>query len=183
MYPYIFSIEIPWFNIMLEPRFYGLFYAIAILIGSRIVLSEVKRKGLSLTEDEVMNLTLIIFLSGLLGGRFYDVIFGWIPHYQYQPFWHIFAIWQGGLAIHGGLLGGILAIYLYTQWKQIPFWQMTDIGAFVFDHGASHWALGQFYQWRSRWTDYEPLGGDHVSCRNCGASLCPRTTGASDNDL
>ncbi|GIT62801.1 MAG: hypothetical protein Ct9H300mP21_03470 [Pseudomonadota bacterium] len=43
MYPYIFSLEIPWLNITLEPRFYGLFYAIAVLIGSQIVIAEIAR--------------------------------------------------------------------------------------------------------------------------------------------
>ena len=74
MHPYIFSIEIPWFNFTLEPRYYGLFYAIAVLIGSRIVLSEIKRRRIHLQEDEALNMTLLIFLVGLIGGRVYEVI-------------------------------------------------------------------------------------------------------------
>ena len=66
MYPYIFSIEIPWFNISLEPRYYGLFYAITVLIGSKIVLSEIKRRQINLQEDEALNMTLLIFLAGLI---------------------------------------------------------------------------------------------------------------------
>ena len=75
MYPYIFSVEIPWFNINLEPRFYGLFYAISILISSRIVISEIARKGINLNDDEAMNMVIIVFFSGLAGGRIYEVIF------------------------------------------------------------------------------------------------------------
>ena len=81
MHPYIFSIEIPWFNITLEPRYYGLFYAIAVLIGSRIVLSEIKRRRINLQEDEALNMTLLIFLAGLIGGRVYEVIFEWSNYY------------------------------------------------------------------------------------------------------
>ena len=92
MYPYIFSIEIPWFNITLEPRYYGLFYAIAVLIGSRIVLSEIKRRQINLQEDEALNMTLLIFLAGLIGGRLYEVIFEWSNYYRFQPFWKTFAI-------------------------------------------------------------------------------------------
>ena len=69
MYPTIFSLEIPFWGITLEPRFYGLFYAISVLIGARIVLSEVRRRSIPLTQDEAMNCTLIIFMAGLLGGE------------------------------------------------------------------------------------------------------------------
>ena len=50
MYPYIFSIEIPWFNITLEPRFYGLFYAVSVLIGSHIVRTEIERRRINLAR-------------------------------------------------------------------------------------------------------------------------------------
>ena len=66
MYPYIFSIEIPYFNINLEPRFYGLFYAISILISTKIVIKEVSRRQINLNNDEVMNMVIIIFFSGWL---------------------------------------------------------------------------------------------------------------------
>ena len=110
MYPHIFSIEIPWFNITLEPRYYGLFYAIAVLIGSRIVLSEIKRRRIKLQEDEALNMTLLIFLAGLIGGRVYEVIFEWSNYYRFQSFWKTFAIWEGGLAIHGAIIGGIVSL-------------------------------------------------------------------------
>ena len=72
MFPTLFSLEIPFLDLTLEPRFYGLFYAIAILIGSRIVLSEVQRRELGLSDDDAMNLTLYAFLVGLLGARTYE---------------------------------------------------------------------------------------------------------------
>ena len=119
MYPYIFSIEIPWFNITLEPRYYGLFYAIAVLIGSKIVLSEIKRRQINLQEDEALNMTLLIFLAGLVGGRMYEVIFEWSNYYRFQPFWKMFAIWEGGLAIHGAIIGGIVSLLIYCRKKNI----------------------------------------------------------------
>ena len=104
MYPTIFSLEIPFLGITLEPRFYGLFYAISVLIGARIVLSEVRRRSIPLTQDEAMNCTLIIFMAGLLGGRSYEVIFEWSNYYSHQPFWKVFAVWEGGMAIHGAIV-------------------------------------------------------------------------------
>ena len=144
MHPYIFSIEIPWFNITLEPRYYGLFYAIAVLIGSRIVLSEIKRRRINLQEDEALNMTLLIFLAGLIGGRVYEVIFEWSNYYRFQPFWKTFAIWQGGLAIHGAIIGGIVSLLIYCRIKNIPLAAMLDIGALCMIMGQAIGRWGNF---------------------------------------
>lgn len=144
MHPYIFSIEIPWFNITLEPRYYGLFYAIAVLIGSRIVLSEIKRRRINLQEDEALNMTLLIFLAGLIGGRVYEVIFEWSNYYRFQPFWKTFAIWQGGLAIHGAIIGGIVSLLIYCRIKNISLAAMLDIGALCMIMGQAIGRWGNF---------------------------------------
>ena len=144
MHPYIFSIEIPWFNITLEPRYYGLFYAIAVLIGSRIVLSEIKRRRINLQEDEALNMTLLIFLAGLIGGRVYEVIFEWSNYYRFQPFWKTFAIWEGGLAIHGAIIGGIVSLLIYCRIKNISLTAMLDIGALCMIMGQAIGRWGNF---------------------------------------
>lgn len=144
MHPYIFSIEIPWFNITLEPRYYGLFYAIAVLIGSRIVLSEIKRRRINLQEDEALNMTLLIFLAGLIGGRVYEVIFEWSNYYRFQPFWKTFAIWEGGLAIHGAIIGGIVSLLIYCRIKNISLVAMLDIGALCMIMGQAIGRWGNF---------------------------------------
>ena len=144
MHPYIFSIEIPWFNITLEPRYYGLFYAIAVLIGSRIVLSEIKRRRINLQEDEALNMTLLIFLAGLIGGRVYEVIFEWSNYYRFQPFWKTFAIWEGGLAIHGAIIGGIVSLLIYCRIKNFSLASMLDIGALCMIMGQAIGRWGNF---------------------------------------
>ena len=144
MHPYIFSIEIPWFNFNLEPRYYGLFYAIAVLIGSRIVLSEIKRRRINLQEDEALNMTLIIFLAGLIGGRVYEVIFEWSNYYRFLPFWKTFAIWEGGLAIHGAIIGGIVSLLIYCRIKYISLAAMLDIGALCMIMGQAIGRWGNF---------------------------------------
>jgi len=144
MHPYIFSIEIPWFNITLEPRYYGLFYAIAVLIGSRIVLSEIKRRQIKLQEDEALNMTLLIFLAGLIGGRVYEVIFEWSNYYKFQPFWKTIAIWEGGLAIHGAIIGGIVSLLIYCRIKNISLAAMLDLGALCMIMGQAIGRWGNF---------------------------------------
>ena len=141
--PYLFSWELPFLGFPLEPRFYGLFYAISILLGFRILVSEIKRRHLPLNEDQAMNCTLLIFLGGLLGGRAYDVIFEW-GSFAHKPWWEVFAVWQGGLAIHGGILGGTLAVYYYTKVKQLRFREFADIGALCLILGQALGRWGNF---------------------------------------
>ena len=66
--PEIFSLYIPFLNFTLEPRFYGLAYAISLIIGYRIVLSEFARHKIDYNEDQTMNIVMIVFAGGLLGG-------------------------------------------------------------------------------------------------------------------
>ena len=144
MYPSIFTVEIPWFNIMLEPRFYGLFYAVSLLISTRIVLMEVARRRLLLSEDEAMNMTMLLFFAGLAGGRAYEVIFEWSNYYVFQSFWKVFAFWEGGLAIHGAILGGIIVFPLYCRVKKLSLPVMFDISAMCMILGQAIGRWGNF---------------------------------------
>ena len=141
MYPYIFSIDIPWLGINIEPRFYGLFYAISIIISSRIVILEVARRGINLDDDEAVNMTILIFIAGLVGGRSYEVVFEWSNYYRYQPFWKVFAVWEGGLAIHGAILGGIIAFPIYCKFKNVSLAALLDIGSicFILSQAIGRW--------------------------------------------
>ena len=129
MYPTIFSLEIPFLNLTLEPRFYGLFYAICVLIAARIVQAEVHRRGIPLNKEEVMNYTLLMFLAGLVGGRSYEVIFEWTNYYTHQPWWKVFAVWEGGMAIHGAIILGPLSMIIYCKVKRVSLLPMLDISA------------------------------------------------------
>ena len=141
--PYIFSLEIPGI-LTLEPRFYGLFYAISLILGYKILCAEAKRRHLPMNEDEAMNCTLLLFVGGLLGGRLYEVVYEWGNYYRFQPWWEVFAIWHGGLAIHGAILGGVLAVYYYAKKKQIHFLELADIAALALILGQAIGRWGNF---------------------------------------
>jgi phosphatidylglycerol---prolipoprotein diacylglyceryl transferase len=105
-------------------RWYGLMYVLAMLVGGWLVGREAARKGIPLSADARWNFITIVFLFGILGGRIYYVIFNW-DYYGANPA-EIPAIWHGGLAIHGGLIGGTLAGLWYVRRHRLPFWRLAD---------------------------------------------------------
>lgn len=125
--PYLFSFTIPGTTFTIEPRFYGVFYAISLILGYRILLSEVHRLKIHWDEDQCMNYVIMVFFCGLLGARAYEVLFEWSNHYSRMPWWEVFAVWHGGLAIHGSILGGLVAVYVHARKHKILFRQMGDI--------------------------------------------------------
>ena len=109
----IFGIDIMW---------YGILMATGMILGVLLALKEAKRVGID--EDDVLNLALIAIPSGLLGARLYYVIFNW--SYYSQNVFEILNFRGGGMAIHGALIGGILAGFIYTKTKGINFFKMAD---------------------------------------------------------
>lgn len=115
--PEIFSVSLFGFDLAL--RWYALAYIVGIVIGWRLVVMTVKTPALWPARQPVMNhkqiedmLTWII-IGVILGGRLGYALF-YQPGYYLQNPGQILMIWQGGMAFHGGLLGVIVAAYLYT---------------------------------------------------------------------
>jgi prolipoprotein diacylglyceryl transferase len=99
-------------------------YIIAIAVGFYLLWKEVRRKGIALTTESLLDLLLLTIPLALIGARLYYVVFR-LDYYGRYPL-DVFKIWEGGLAIHGGVLGGILAVYLFTRWKHVKFWPLAD---------------------------------------------------------
>src|SRR5690625_6850329 len=62
----------------------------------------------------------------IIFARMYYVIFEW-EQYVSKPLTEVFAVWNGGIAIHGALIGSVLTVIIYTRIKKISFWQIADI--------------------------------------------------------
>lgn len=122
-----------------EVRFYGLMYCIAILVGSVLLKKEVRRKSLALTDDDVTNWLIYTVVGGIVGARLYYVVFN--PGYYLANPLEIPAVWHGGLAIHGGIIGGALVSWAFIKRRGLSFWRMADVAAPVLILGQ---ALGRF---------------------------------------
>ena len=107
----------------LTVRWYGLLISSAMLIGYFGANHYVKKQGLD--QDNFLSVILWTIIIGVLGARAYYVIFN-LSYYSAHPS-EIIAIWHGGLAIHGGILGGLIAGYLSCRHYKLDFWQTADI--------------------------------------------------------
>ena len=106
-------------------HWYGIIIGIGMLLGLMLAIREGKRFGVS--SDFFMDLALIGVPSALIGARAYYVAFKW-NEYRGQPL-EMIAIWHGGIAIYGGLLGAIAAAIIFTRRRGYSFWRIADICA------------------------------------------------------
>jgi len=105
-------------------RYYGLMYIVAIAVGFWLLTREVRRKEIALSSESLLDLVLWTIPVAIIAARLYYVAFQW--GYYGRHLVDIVKIWQGGLAIHGGVLGGALAVFLFSRYKKVGFWSLTD---------------------------------------------------------
>ncbi len=122
-------------------RWYGLLIASAVLIG--VNLSQALAKRRQVDPEALADLALWLVLAAIPSARLYYVLFQW-RDYADQP-GKILAIWEGGIAIHGAVIGGLLASLLFARIRQIPFWQLADLVAPSLILGQAIGRWGNFF--------------------------------------
>lgn len=105
--------------------YYGLCYAIAFFIGIELLKREAVKKGMD--KKEIEDYAFVAMLSGLLGGRLYYVLFN--LHYYLANPGDILAVWKGGMAIHGGIIGGLIGTLIYAKRKKLNAFLLGDMVA------------------------------------------------------
>ncbi|HHX97056.1 MAG TPA: prolipoprotein diacylglyceryl transferase [Clostridia bacterium] len=131
---------------------YGILLATAISLGTYLVLKEAKKKGLD--PDQILNIILMVLPAAFLGARLYYVIFNW-SYYQRFPL-EILAVWQGGLAIHGGLIAGFLAAFFLLRKYGLDFWLAADIAAPSIILGQAIGRWGNFFNQEAYGYEVDP---------------------------
>src|SRR5690625_122772 len=89
-------------------------------------MNEAERLGLK--KDLMVDLVMFAAPIAIVFARIYYVIFEW-EQYKNGPWWKVFAVWEGGIAIHGALIGAVLTAIVFARMKKTPFWQIADIVA------------------------------------------------------
>jgi phosphatidylglycerol:prolipoprotein diacylglycerol transferase len=127
----------------LQFRWYGLMYVLGFVATYFILQSEVRRKQLPLTRDDVADLVFYGAMGVVLGGRLGYILFYDLGVYLADPL-QIFAVWKGGMSFHGGFLGAILSIVLFARRKKVPFWMLVDMAAQCAPVGLGLGRIGNF---------------------------------------
>ena len=154
----------------LEIRYYGLIYLLGILLGF-LVLNYYRKKGkIELSKDELYDFVFWITAGVIVGARIFEIIF-FEPGYYFSNPLKMFAIWEGGLSFHGGLVGALIAGYLFCKKKKIDFWKAADILAAPAVLALAFGRIANFINgelWgtvsNARWCVVFPRAGD--ACRH-----------------
>ena len=106
-------------------RWYAICIVSGLILAVYLSMKEAPRKKID--PDDIIDFILIAFPLAIVGARLYYVIFEW--GYYSQHLSEIFAIWNGGIAIYGGLLTGALVLYLFSRRRLIEPIDFLDIAA------------------------------------------------------
>ncbi|WP_244352196.1 prolipoprotein diacylglyceryl transferase [Thermostichus vulcanus] len=121
---------------------YGLLISLAVLLGLILARHLAQRRGIS--PQYIPDLLLWLVVGSLPMARLYYVVFEW-ERYRDGPWWQVLAIWQGGIAIHGALMGGGVALYLFVRRNQLEFWSFADciVPSVILGQALGRW--GNFF--------------------------------------
>ncbi|HBN6337453.1 TPA: prolipoprotein diacylglyceryl transferase [Staphylococcus aureus] len=121
----------------LSVRWYGIIIAVGILLGYFVAQRALVKAGLH--KDTLVDIIFYSALFGFIVARIYFVIFQW-PYYAENP-GEIIKIWHGGIAIHGGLIGGFIAGVIVCKVKNLNPFQIGDIVApsIILAQGIGRW--------------------------------------------
>lgn len=127
----------------LQIHWYGLMYLVG--FGSAWYLGNLRarRPGSGWTEQQVSDLIFWGAIGVVLGGRFGYVLFYNFDQFLNDPLW-LFAVWEGGMSFHGGLLGVIAAIALFSRKYQKSFFDIGDYVAPLIPIGLGAGRVGNF---------------------------------------
>lgn len=104
-------------------RWYGIIIMTGVIVAVLMATSEAKKR--QIMPDDIIDLLFFILPIGFIGARLYYVAFQW-PEYAQDPA-KIFMIWQGGIAIYGGLIAGLITLIVYTYYRHLPTWLLLDV--------------------------------------------------------
>lgn len=107
----------------IEVRWYGILIATGIILAFLVVQREMVKRGMH--PDFLTDLLIWAVPISIISARIYYVIFSW--GYYKDNLGEVIQIWNGGIAIHGALIGAFITTYVFTKIRGISFWKIVDI--------------------------------------------------------
>ncbi|MGA7800764.1 MAG: prolipoprotein diacylglyceryl transferase [Gammaproteobacteria bacterium] len=162
----------------LAVHWYGLMYLVGFVGGWWLGIVRAKRPGSGWHPEEIGDLLFYAALGVVLGGRIGYTLFYNLPDFIHQPL-VIFKVWQGGMSFHGGLIGVLLAVWLYGRRTSRGFFQVTDFIAPLVPVGLGAGRIGNFIN-GELWGKVTDLPwGMRLSCSRFWEYCGGRTSGFS----
>lgn len=127
----------------LKVHWYGIMYLIGFAMAWTLGVLRSKKPGSPLTSTQVGDVIFYGALGVIVGGRLGYVLFYNLMYFVHQPLM-IFALWDGGMSFHGGLIGVIVVIWLYTKKHHMPLFALTDFIAPLVPIGLGAGRIGNF---------------------------------------
>lgn len=109
----------------LEIRWYSALILAGVFVAYYLIIREANR--FKIKYDFIFNLIFWVLIMGIIGARLFFVIFSW--DYYSKNLSEIYKIWNGGLAIHGGIIAGLITLILYCKKYKVDILKITDIFA------------------------------------------------------
>ncbi len=130
-------------------RWYGVAYLAAFIFASWFLKHEHARGRLKLNGTQQQNFLFAVFCGMLLGGRLGYALFYKFDYYMAQPL-EIFAVWEGGMASHGGMIGILIALWIFGRRYHYSVFSLADLtvplGAFgIFLGRCANFINGELY--------------------------------------
>ena len=122
-------------------RYYGILLALAFIVGYFLLVKIGKERKFS--KEVMTDYFIWLALGILIGARLFHVLVYNPVYYLSNPL-EILMFWKGGIASHGGGIGGILATWLFCRRRKIPFYKITDIVVIPVALGAVFVRIGNF---------------------------------------
>lgn len=123
----LFGRDVAWYGILITCGM-----ILAVLLATRLIKYE------KISSDDILDLALTVIVFGVIGARAYYVIFSWgdinyvatggtLLQNIFGTIYNCIAVWEGGLAIYGGVLGGLVSAFVFSKIKKISYLKLTDI--------------------------------------------------------
>ena len=111
----------------LQFRWYGLMYLIGLTLAYFIIAARARAQKLPMNNDQVYDMIVYAAVGVFAGGRLGYVLFYNLSYYLENPL-KIFAVWEGGMSFHGGLIGTIVALILFARRQGMTVLTIADPG-------------------------------------------------------
>ena len=147
--PEIFSFSFFGFDFSL--RWYALSYIFGFICALQIMKIYISRGSLwandtsPMVSDDADSILTYLIIGVILGGRLGYVLFYNFKYYLERP-QDIIKVWDGGMAFHGGFIGVILAVILYSKLKMLKLWSVADLIALLNPSRSFIWQACKFYK-------------------------------------